>query len=453
MNINKKFDRLKQWTNEKMGADARTGLSAEFKALEVEMNLRHEGMDKMQRAMSVYVKSMSKRAEGDDKEKQLPGGHLGSSMVTHGEDFEPDSEFGNCLSSLGRANERLARVQETYVASATTSWLEGLERSLAQMKEYQAARKKLEARRLAYDTSLAKMQKSKKEDFRMEEELRAQKAKYEETSEDVFRRMQDIKESEVEMVQDLTSFLEAELSYYDRCRELLVNVKRDWPVRDSAPIRPVRSRSNTAHGYADRFNPVEEEPEPEPERITIPKLSSRSRSPAPESSPGGYALRPTISRTSTYDSGANSQRDDTPTRRITRVPTDSSIVMASRGNLRSTRQANAFADDYEDEYSGSSNNRRDRSPPSPDRSSQASSVLSRAASWSQVDTGANGKKAPPPPPPSRAKKPPPPPPPMKRIQNPNPSPTGSPPGNRLDGPVQFGEDDKDRDKSVILGIR
>lgn len=95
----------------------------------------------------------------------------------------------------------------------------------------QNARKKLETRRLAYDTSLAKMQKSKKEDFRMEEELRAQKAKYEETSEDVFRRMQDIKESEVEMVQDLTAFLDAELSYHDRCRELLLNVKREWPAR------------------------------------------------------------------------------------------------------------------------------------------------------------------------------------------------------------------------------
>jgi hypothetical protein len=75
------------------------------------------------------------------------------------------------------------------------------------------------------------MQKTKKEDFRMEEELRAQKAKYEETSEDVFRRMQDIKEAEVDLVQDLTSFLEAELSYYDRCREVLLNVKREWPVR------------------------------------------------------------------------------------------------------------------------------------------------------------------------------------------------------------------------------
>jgi hypothetical protein len=56
-------------------------------------------MNKMQKSMTGYVKSLSKRAEGDDKEKTLPGGHLGSTMVTHSEDFEPDSEFGNCLSS------------------------------------------------------------------------------------------------------------------------------------------------------------------------------------------------------------------------------------------------------------------------------------------------------------------------------------------------------------------
>ncbi|KAL5114118.1 hypothetical protein ACEQ8H_008002 [Pleosporales sp. CAS-2024a] len=419
MNVTKKFDRLKQWTNEKMGAEARTALSDEFKALEMEMNLRHEGMDKMHKSMATYIKSLSKRAEGDDKEKQLPGGHLGSTMVTHGDDFEADSEFGNCLSSLGRANERLARVQETYVASATSSWLEGLERSLVQMKEYQAARKRLETRRLAYDTSLAKMQKTKKEDFRMEEELRAQKAKYEETSEDVFRRMQDIKEAEVEMVQDLTAFLEAELSYHDRCREILLTVQREWPVRSTAQAtRPVRSRSiNTAHGYADRFNPVEEEPQPEAPRLVIPKLISRNRSPS-ESASSGSALRPSYSRTSTYEGSSTNGRDDSPARRVTRVPTDSSVI-SSRNNLRPVRQTNAFADECEDDYANGNGNRRDprdRSPPSPDRSSQgSSSVMSRAASWSAADqSGSAGKKAPPPPPPSRAKKPPPPPPPMKR---------------------------------------
>jgi hypothetical protein len=44
MNVNKKFGRFKQWAGEKMGGEARTGTSEEFKALEMEMDLRHEGM-------------------------------------------------------------------------------------------------------------------------------------------------------------------------------------------------------------------------------------------------------------------------------------------------------------------------------------------------------------------------------------------------------------------------
>ena len=161
--------------------------------------------------------------------------------------------------------------------------------------------------------------------------------------------------------------------------------------------------------------------------MTIPKLTStRSRSPGPEQSPGGYSLRPSLSRTSTYDN-ANGYRDDSPARRLSRVPTDSSVISSGRTNLRPVRQAsasqqNTFADDYEDDYERSNGNgyRRDRSPPSPDTSSSVGSGrggnMSRAASWtaSEQGQGSNGKKAPPPPPPSRAKKPPPPPPPMKR---------------------------------------
>lgn len=165
---------------------------------------------------------------------------------------------------MGRTNERIGRIQETYVANATSSWLESLERSLAQMKDYQVcrympalkhdlsgrqtARKKLENRRLAYDTSLAKMQKAKREDFQAEEELRIQKAKYEETSEDVHRRMQDvsipslsselpksnrnhqIKEAEADSITDLGAFLDAEISYYDRCRDVLKQLKEVWPA-------------------------------------------------------------------------------------------------------------------------------------------------------------------------------------------------------------------------------
>lgn len=42
--MNKKLDRFKQWAGEKMGGEAKTNVSNDFKALEAEMTLRHEGM-------------------------------------------------------------------------------------------------------------------------------------------------------------------------------------------------------------------------------------------------------------------------------------------------------------------------------------------------------------------------------------------------------------------------
>ncbi len=53
---------------------------------------------------------------------------------------------------MGRTNERIGRIQETYVANATTSWLESLERSLAQMKEYQVCGMSVLSSRHCIDT-------------------------------------------------------------------------------------------------------------------------------------------------------------------------------------------------------------------------------------------------------------------------------------------------------------
>jgi hypothetical protein len=72
------------------------------------------------------------------------------------------------------------------------------------------------------------MEKAKKEDFRVEEELRSQKVKYEEASDDVLRRMQDIKEAEADNVMDMGVFLDAQLEYHERSREALLQLKNEW---------------------------------------------------------------------------------------------------------------------------------------------------------------------------------------------------------------------------------
>ena len=47
MHFTKKIDRAFQWAGEKMGSEARTGHSEEFKNLEQEMALRHEGLSSL----------------------------------------------------------------------------------------------------------------------------------------------------------------------------------------------------------------------------------------------------------------------------------------------------------------------------------------------------------------------------------------------------------------------
>lgn len=44
MNITKKIDRALHWAGEKMGQEAKTTMSEDFKMLETEMALRFDGM-------------------------------------------------------------------------------------------------------------------------------------------------------------------------------------------------------------------------------------------------------------------------------------------------------------------------------------------------------------------------------------------------------------------------
>lgn len=114
MNLNKKLDRFKQWTNERLGAESnKTTTSEEFQTLEAEMALRHEGsyirssrrsiahgqagMERLHKSMNTYVKYLSKQSGFEDKEKVTPPSYLGTTMIRHGEDFDQDSLFGQCL--------------------------------------------------------------------------------------------------------------------------------------------------------------------------------------------------------------------------------------------------------------------------------------------------------------------------------------------------------------------
>ena len=277
------------------------------------------------------------------------------------------------------------------------------------MKELQAARRKLESRRLAYDTSLAKMQKAKREDFRVEEELRSQQLKYEEAEADVQRRMFEIKDAEVESVNDLTAFLEAQLSYHDRCREALLQLQNEWPAQSAfgqglggqrqasaqsqtlARPLPNRSRSNTVRSYLSTHSD-REEPEPVKPSIKSRQPSTRYGEP-PASELDVPRARPGLGRSTTYQTQPQERRDISPAapNRLSRVPSDSLMLQSTRTNLRRVDTMPNQSDVFADESPQSSDSHlslsgRRAPPPPPSRGSKP---------------GGLGKPAPPPPPAKR----------------------------------------------------
>ncbi|KAF3917151.1 Endophilin-A2 [Arthrobotrys entomopaga] len=421
--MNKKFDRVLQWSKEKMGNDNKTSTTDEFKSLEMEMQMRHEGMEKLHSSANIYMKSLSKRREGDDREKMIPVDIVGQSMVLHGEEFEQDSLYGQCLTSFGRAHESIARIQETYVQNVNDNWLLGLERDLTHMKEYQAARRKLESRRLAYDTAQSKMQKQKKEDFRLEDELRSQRIKYEELSDEVLRRMNDIRDGEQETLMELGAFLDAELEYYDKCRNLLMRVKEQWPVQTKRSNH--RSRSNTAHSFTNSFkekeSPQEYEeiqpPLPERERPAIKSRGVSANYPSSDRDSNGRQTPELRTRSSSWRIGGEAlsrtssveSSTPAPTRMLRTVtdPLPPPLPVGRGGGLRPVITRTPSYNTHSD------------GDPSPVEHSSPERALSRnASSQSLSATGRKIVPPPPPPPASRGlagKKPPPPPPPVKRA--------------------------------------
>jgi hypothetical protein len=404
----RRIDRAFQWAGEKMGSEAKTTHSDDFRMLEAEMALRNDGTEKLQKSMSAYNKWISRRCDAfEDKERASPIGFLGRTMTAHGETFDQESEFGNCLVAMGSANERVAALQDAYVDTVAVTWMEHLERNVAMMKEYTAARKKLENRRLAYDASTTKLEKARRDDYRIEEEVRMNKAKFDETTEDVFRRMQDIKDAEPESIDALTSFLDAELEYHERAAEELRRARQAWTTGAAPSVaspqvgarRGNRSRSNTARSWQEpRQAAVYEEAEPVPALPVRPSMnrsptSSRAAPPQPPSNNNLHPTRPMITRASTSD-GRTALVDahrGVSGHRLSRIATDS-------GTYGGRHHDDVFADDAST-ASGSG---------SPDWGERSASPATSYGSMSRSASAMGNRKAPPPPPPNRAKKPPPP---------------------------------------------
>jgi len=250
----------------------------------------------------------------------------------------------------------------------------------------------------------------------MEEELRAQRIKYEESSDDVYRRMGEIQDSEAESMSDLGAFLDAELEYHDRCRDILANLRRQWPA--GQPKHKSRSRSLTAHSFGNGAR-EESPPPPMPEPEHRPAIGSRVKTSDRIPQNGAFRL-PTPER---------EDRDRKPSfHRASTTPSSSFEGPTTHGRLNRTRSSEQgvlppplprIRPSVQDDENTSRDryDRYDRSESPAASIGSGSRVVSRSSSNNTLSNvysnSASARKQPPPPPPAARKKPPPPPPPKK----------------------------------------
>lgn len=195
---------------------------------------------------------------------------------------------------------------------------------------------------------------------------------------------------------------------------------------NSSPQAPVnntrragRARSNTAHSYQERYEPVQEEAlqPPPPPRPTIGSRSpssSRPNEPLRDRS-NSASMRTGLNRPSTFEGPTQLRRDESPAAAYSpnRVHSDLSI-RTTRSTLKPVSKA---YDNYQSDSTTSYGNVSPYDDRSESPATSQGSYFSRTPSFSAMETAGTTaiKKGPPPPPPSRATKPkPPPPPPSKR---------------------------------------
>ncbi|KAJ3969487.1 hypothetical protein EV361DRAFT_999069 [Lentinula raphanica] len=257
----KQLGKLRQWAGEVISSREKTIISEEFKELEQDVELRRGGVERLFLASKGYHHSLTKKKDNlalDDPEKLLPLDTLGIVMINHGDEFGTDSEFGSCLTKLGRAHCKIATLQETYAITFRDTFMASIEKFGDEIKEFDHMKKKLESRRLSYDAAISKVEKFKngkkdkeKERKEAEEELESAQARYEETSEDLRAHMHLIQENEIDQTRELTAFLDLEMNFVEQYLEVLRDVKSEWSVSryiflfDILHLRLVATRSNS----------------------------------------------------------------------------------------------------------------------------------------------------------------------------------------------------------------
>lgn len=229
----KQLGKLRQWAGEKIASEKKTIATEEFKEVEIEVERRRIGLDVIYENSRSYYNYLTKKREVNDPDQKLSAMEaMGRVMVSHGEEFGPDSAYGHGLSALGNAHIKVAAQQDEFADAFNSLYLTRLESSIEEIALFYALRKKLKSRRLAYDAAVSQSQKQfkrEKEKADAEEEVAKARARFEEMSEEVRAQVERIQDGEMDQFRDLGRLLNLEYKFVEGWLNQLKEIKADWP--------------------------------------------------------------------------------------------------------------------------------------------------------------------------------------------------------------------------------
>jgi len=219
----KKIHQLKQWTNEKVGRSKKTEMDEELKQLISETDLQREYFERLQKTLGDYVHIYDKRMDTQEEKKIHPVNAMGLLTINFGTIYPPNSAFGQALLRYGEAHTKLSENQSDFVSRSRRGFETYLNSFGAEMKLYSQLKKKYDRRRLELDEIQDRVKKSSKEKPQLVQDLRVSQDKYEESLDELTRKIFDLNNCNGRHLESLKEFCLSELEYHRNAVEILTD--------------------------------------------------------------------------------------------------------------------------------------------------------------------------------------------------------------------------------------
>jgi len=250
------FSRAKQFTEEKLGRTERTEYDLEYQHLEKKTDMTKSYTEKIKNnTAAVIVPNPAVRAElllydnvpvsklGLKREQLTNHEYLGADMIEAGNEFGPETPYGSALIRVGQAEKRLGELEKEYIKNTNEGMIQPLSSFLDdEMKNVLRERKVLENKRLDLDASKSKVKKCRKDimdqrpddpyDARAalhqaEDELQQCQVEFANQVEVAQNRMTALSHIQVDHLQHLTAFVQAQEEYYANGHKVMQELYRD----------------------------------------------------------------------------------------------------------------------------------------------------------------------------------------------------------------------------------